>query len=1261
MQNPIMGDVRRSMRKVFAVFIAALLLVLVAPAAAAVDGELLYNGDFAVSSDLQDLPAGWYLDAWIPDGSDAYMQEEADGGTSVVLDNFQENDARICQRVEVQPNTCYKLSCDIYAQGILGGTGATISVLDTFSSSEQFFDTDGYQHAELVGVTGPDQTELVLALRIGGYGSLSSGQASFQNVSMTEENNPPAAPLSFEALEYDGGGSTDEQQTEEAPNWAILLLVVALSGFAFAYAYQRGIVGTELQQTERTQSRSRIVVLMFFALLVRALLSLAFVGHSTDIGCFLGWSDGMAEFGPAGFYTKSSFADYPPGYMYVLWFFGTLRRLLGLDYGNAFYIFLIKLPAILADLLTAYIVYRLALRKGAGERKAMALLSVMLFHPVFAFVSGGWGQIDSLLALGLFGVVYLFDTDRRILAGALFGLTILLKPQALMAGPLLAAAYLWGWSQETWKKRAKEAALAVLAAVAVIVLLALPFGSGQEPNWLLEKYFSTATSYPYASIEAFNLAALFSGNWKAITSVPLLFSFATWGYIGIALSLVFSIGLYVAARKRKQEGALYLALAFLITALFTLGPYMHERYLFPALLSLIVAALYYDDRRLYIAFFWLSIALLFNTLCAFVIVDHQQARTTTYDALTLLGSLVSVTGFVYLALACKNIVFRGRTLPTVRESTPGDNREQSKFVRGTKRAVRVPKYPDERRHRLYCWGLTLLYACFALTNLGALCAPESEYVSGEPGQIVTLRFEKQAQLSEFWIFGGIAEGTVLVEGQDGGQVSYDQVYDDMFRWHRVEANLTASELTLTTYSGELRIREMAFFDTDGNLLPVQAADTAGEAIVDEQNTVPTQPSYLNGMYFDELYHARTAYEHLHGMDPYENSHPPLGKVFIMLGIALFGMNAFGWRIIGALFGIAMVPIFYALCKRLFRKPEYALLGSVLFAFDFMHFTQTRIATIDVYAVFFILLMFYFMHRYYEMNFFDDGLMKTLKPLALAGLFFGLGAASKWICIYAGGGLAVLLLFSFVSRYKEYKKAVTSGDSAQKQRVKLFWKNTVYTLLWCCLFYIAVPIAIYLLSYMPYYLCDKHYGIMDVWNYQKFMWSYHSGLKATHPYSSTWWQWPFTIKPMWYYLSDSTPAGSISTLTASGNPAVWWVCSIAAVWLAISRITNKIKSEPGIMTVFVGICANLLPWVLVTRCTFIYHFFATVPFIILSGVYLLRSYEERRPELYWVKWVWMAACVVLFLLLYPGLSGLQIPIWYAKILRFLPGGNLLYGV
>ena len=53
---------------------------------------------------------------------------------------------------------------------------------------------------------------------------------------------------------------------------------------------------------------------------------------------------------------------------------------------------------------------------------------------------------------------------------------------------------------------------------------------------------------------------------------------------------------------------------------------------------------------------------------------------------------------------------------------------------------------------------------------------------------------------------------------------------------------------------------------------------------------------FDGDVFDEIYHARTAYEHILGMKPYENSHPPLGKLFISLGILAFGMNPFGWRI-----------------------------------------------------------------------------------------------------------------------------------------------------------------------------------------------------------------------------------------------------------------------------------------------------------------------------------------------------------------------------
>ena len=91
--------------------------------------------------------------------------------------------------------------------------------------------------------------------------------------------------------------------------------------------------------------------------------------------------------------------------------------------------------------------------------------------------------------------------------------------------------------------------------------------------------------------------------------------------------------------------------------------------------------------------------------------------------------------------------------------------------------------------------------------------------------------------------------------------------------------------------------------------------------------------------FDEVYHARTAYEMLHRLPIYENTHPPLGKYLMSLGIRIFGMTPFGWRIVA--------------------------FTSALMIFDFMHFTLSRIGTIDVIVAFFILLTFYLMYLVLE--------------------------------------------------------------------------------------------------------------------------------------------------------------------------------------------------------------------------------------------------------------------------------------------------------
>ena len=376
------------------------------------------------------------------------------------------------------------------------------------------------------------------------------------------------------------------------------------------------------------------------------------------------------------------------------------------------------------------------------------------------------------------------------------------------------------------------------------------------------------------------------------------------------------------------------------------------------------------------------------------------------------------------------------------------------------------------------------------------------------------------------------------------------------------------------------------------------------------------------------------------------------------------MKPFGWRIMGALCGVAMVSLMYVFAKRIFKRTDFAFITAGLWAFDCMHFTQTRIATIDVYGVFFILLMFFFMYEYVRQDYFAAPLKDKFRPLALSGVAFGLGCASKWIGCYAGAGLAVVLFYHlFAAMFEAYK----GHDESAAARRSLFWKRLWATAGWCCLWFLLVPGLIYFASYFPYYRYEAslrlNYGIKDMWatllKNQKDMYNYHSGLTATHMCQSMWYQWPFTFKSVWFYVSGN--GEKISNIASTGNPAVWWISSVGAVCLFLEWLLGKVKRDPVLPILFVGVAANYLPWVLVTRCVFLYHFFATVPFILLSTVYLFFLLERENRRMHWVKWAWLCLAVVYFILLYPAISGLPTGYGYAGFLEnVLPASVLYYG-
>ena len=136
-------------------------------------------------------------------------------------------------------------------------------------------------------------------------------------------------------------------------------------------------------------------------------------------------------------------------------------------------------------------------------------------------------------------------------------------------------------------------------------------------------------------------------------------------------------------------------------------------------------------------------------------------------------------------------------------------------------------------------------------------------------------------------------------------------------------------------------------------------------MVDEQNSLQIPPTYMQKMYFDEVYFARSAENYLHHQIPDERTHPPMGKLIQASGLAVFGDTPFGWRIMGVIFATLMIPLMYLLGKKLFGTWIGGFSAAFLLTFDFMHFTMARIGTADTYVVFFSLLSQLFFFIYFD--------------------------------------------------------------------------------------------------------------------------------------------------------------------------------------------------------------------------------------------------------------------------------------------------------
>jgi Gpi18-like mannosyltransferase len=333
-------------------------------------------------------------------------------------------------------------------------------------------------------------------------------------------------------------------------------------------------------------------------------LALAFLpGFGVDMGTFQSWSRNLADNGPWNFYNETSFTDYAPGYMWVLWLLGEANQLL--HFTNDQYEYILKLPSIIANVASAYLLYRLLEGQKPGLRLAATALYVLF--PAALLIGPVWGQVDSILAFFLLLSVYYISRDKPVHSAVAFTIGFLVKPQAIAALPFLA---LWiirdNWGD--WRRLA----LCTGVPLAVLIVLIIPFFE-YEP-WRLIGVLYDATNVEGYRVNSFwaynfwNVGGLFDQGFRcdlpghcapdAEARATEWYGIATryWGLALFASAITFIL---VSMRNARGTGYLALGVALSMMAFYVFLTRMHERYIFAAFLPFLLAAALIHSRFLW--------------------------------------------------------------------------------------------------------------------------------------------------------------------------------------------------------------------------------------------------------------------------------------------------------------------------------------------------------------------------------------------------------------------------------------------------------------------------------------------------------------------------------------------------------------------------------------------------------------------------------------------------------------------------------------
>lgn len=372
-------------------------------------------------------------------------------------------------------------------------------------------------------------------------------------------------------------------------------------------------------------------------------------------------------------------------------------------------------------------------------------------------------------------------------------------------------------------------------------------------------------------------------------------------------------------------------------------------------------------------------------------------------------------------------------------------------------------------------------------------------------------------------------------------------------------------------------------------------------------------------------------------------HPEVGKWIIALGEKGFGLDPFGWRIAAAVVGSLMVLLMCRFVRRVTGSTALGLVGGLLLALDGLQLVLSRLALLDIFLAFFILLGVHCVvadRQWFRARLAKGATRGLFRPwLLAAGVAFGLAVGTKWTALFPLAAFGLLLTAwnygarrAFRQPWALVKALLIDGPVAFASLVLV--ALVVYVTSWSGWLIHASDYekALSSTQYTTYDggkawatagepdaegIGEVAQSLRSLWEYHQDVYTFHAHFlnDSTHVYASRPVGWLLMSRPVGVDAQldiqpgsqgCDAPAGStcLRQVLLLGNPLIWWAGTLALVFALVRWLGGR---DWRFGVAVVGVASTWLPWLLFDdRPIFIFYAIASLPFLVLALTLALGS-------------------------------------------------------